>query len=132
MKRNAYPSVSHELGIPIYLDTNSPLDIPASMEGGFSMSDSVTTYSSNSKNTQLSAGVEFGISFLSFFPIRFGRAGKRIKGDESSQERVSERKYTYGSLLNKLRTKLIEKKIVNTSQRPGHLGACVDSEVLLL
>jgi hypothetical protein len=115
----AFPSLatmSHEFIIPIYLDTSALLDILASMEDGFSMSNNVTTYSSNSKNTQVSGNAEFGIPFLNFFPIRFGGSGKKAKDSESSEERISERKYTYGSLLNKLRTSLNERKLLTQIQ----------------
>ena len=46
--------MSHELAIPMYLDTTVLLDILASIEDGFSMSNNVTTVSSSSKSTELS------------------------------------------------------------------------------
>lgn len=51
-------NMSSKLAIPIYLDTNALPDILASIEDGFSISDNVTAYSSDSKNTQLSGGAE--------------------------------------------------------------------------
>lgn len=105
----ALTTMSHEFAIPMYLDTTALLDILASIEDGFSMSNNVTTVSSSTKNTELSgkAGLD-----IPFFPIHFGGMGKREKGSKSSEERTSERKYTYGSLLYKLRTGLKGKELL--------------------
>ncbi len=54
--------MSHELAIPMYLDTTVLLDILVPIEDGFSMSNNVTTVSSsNSKSTELSEKGEFRI-----------------------------------------------------------------------
>lgn len=99
-------TMSHEFAIPMYLDTTALLDILGSIEDGFSMSNNVTTVSSSSKNTELSGKGEFRIPLLS---LSLGGMGRKESGSGSSEERTSERKYTYGSLLYKLRKSLREK-----------------------
>ncbi len=80
--------MTREYAIPRYLDTAASLDILASIEDGFSMSNNVTTVSSDSKNTQLAGKAGFTIPFL---PIQFGAMGKKDKEHESSEERISEK-----------------------------------------
>lgn len=102
---------SHDLAIPVYLDTNALLDVLASIEGGFSMVEKVTTRSSQSQNTQLSGGTEFGIAnVLNLLKIDLSASGTRAKGQEAAQERESVRYHTYGSLLNRLRLQLMDQR----------------------
>jgi hypothetical protein len=89
------------------------VDILASMESGFSTSNSVTTCYSNSKNREeVSSYGEFGISSLSYFSILFRGSARKENDARSSEETKSERKYTYGSLLNKLKTNLVQEKLL--------------------
>jgi hypothetical protein len=101
--------MSHEFAIPMYLDTTALLDILASIEDGFSMSNNVTTVSSSSKNTELSGKAAFDITLL---PLRLFGMGRRESGSGLSEERTLERKYTYGSLLYKLRKSLRERNLL--------------------
>jgi hypothetical protein len=88
------------------------VDILASMESGFSTSNSVTTCYSNSKNREVSSYGESGISSLSYFSILFRGSARKENDTRSSEETKSERKYTYGSLLNKLKTNLVQEKLL--------------------
>lgn len=45
-------------------------------------------------------------------PLSLGGMGNSEKGSKSSEERTSERKYTYGSLLYKLRKSLRERNLL--------------------
>jgi hypothetical protein len=105
--------------IPIYLDTTALLDILASIEDGFFMSATVTTYSSDSKNTQLSGKAEFGVGFLNLFSMALHGSGTREKGSQASKENVTERKYTYGSLLYRLRKNLLQQKLLTEIRNQG-------------
>jgi hypothetical protein len=108
-----------DLAIPIYLDTNSLLDLLSSIEGGFSFVEKITTRSGDTKSTELSGGTEFGIAnVLNLLKIDIKGSATKTKGQESGEERQAERYHTYGSLLNRLRTNLTElkliKKIINS------------------
>lgn len=95
--------------IPIYLDTNTLLDLLASIDGGFSVVEKVSSRSSESKSTTIEGAGEFGISsVLSIFRLDLKGSAAQSKGDEGSEEHHTERYHTYGSLLNRLRSNLVE------------------------
>lgn len=100
-----------ELTIPIYLDTNTLLDMLATVEDGFKTVEKVTTKGASSTNAEGNAkvdgGTEFGIpNVLSLLKINLGVSASLKKGSEKSEERTSERYHTYGSLFNRLRSYL--------------------------
>lgn len=104
---------SSDLAIPVYLDTNMLLDLLASIEGGFSMVEKITTRSADSKTTELSGGTEFGIAnVLNLLKIDLKGAAARTKGQQTGEERQAERYHTYGSLLYRLRSNLGESGLV--------------------
>lgn len=89
--------------VPIYLDTNTLLDLLASIEDGFSVAQKVTTQSQGAESTELSGSGEFGIAaVLSLFRLDLKGAASKSKSKESAEEHQTERYHTYGSLLNKL------------------------------
>jgi len=105
------------LVIPIYLDTNALLDLLASLEGGFSVVEKVTTRSATSRSSEgairAEGGTEFGIpNVLNLLKINVGASvgGKREK--QSGEERETERYHTYGSLLYRLRASLDEQGLI--------------------
>jgi hypothetical protein len=96
-----------DLIIPIYIDTNALLDIVASIEGGFSIVDKITSHTANSKSSDQSAnisgGTEFGIpNFLSLIKVNLGGAFSWNQKNENAEEHTSERYHTYGSLFQRL------------------------------
>jgi len=104
---------SHDLAIPIYLDTNALLDLLASIEGGFSVVEKITTRSNVSKATEVSGGTEFGIAnVLSLLKIDLRGLSTKTTDRQSGEERQVERYHTYGSLLNRLRANLEEAGLV--------------------
>ncbi|HEX6253814.1 MAG TPA: hypothetical protein VFZ55_06305 [Nitrososphaera sp.] len=107
--------MSNEFAMPIYLDTTTLLDILGSIEDGFSMSNNVTTVSSSTKNRELSGKGGIDIPLLG---LRLGGTAKKEKGSEASEERTSDRKYTYGSLLNQLRKSLRDKNLLTQIKDP--------------
>lgn len=103
--------MSSNLVVPVYIDTNALLDLLASIEGGFSVVEKVTTQSSSATGSQKSisgeGGTEFGIpNVLSLLKIRLGGALSASKKQESTEQTESERYHTYGSLLYKLNSYL--------------------------
>ncbi|HHT9124420.1 MAG TPA: DUF6414 family protein [Candidatus Brocadiia bacterium] len=104
---------NRDLAIPLYLDTNTLLDLLASIEGGFSMVEKITTRSADSKTTELSGGTEFGIAnVFNILKINLKGSGTKTKDQQLGEEREVQRYHTYGSLLNRLRTNLMEAELV--------------------
>lgn len=102
--------MNERLVIPIYLDTNTMLDLLASMEEGFTLAEKITTTSSEKELSESSIGAGFGISqIISFFKLDFGAQHKTSDASDQSKRYETERYHTYGSLLNKLRETLIKK-----------------------
>lgn len=98
----------NDLIVPIYIDTNALLDIVASIEGGFSIVDKITSHTANSKATEqatnLSGGTEFGIpNVLSLIKVNLGGALSWRQNRENAEDRSTERYHTYGSLFQRLR-----------------------------
>lgn len=97
-----------DLIVPIYIDTNSLLDLLASIEGGFSVVEKVTTQSLTSRASSVEGtgevGTEFGIpNVLSLLKINLGLSKSKQSGSEDRQQREAEKYHTYGSLLFRLR-----------------------------
>lgn len=105
MKKVIVCCKKQDLFIPIYLDTNTLLDILASIEGGFSVAEKITSSSADSKSSQQSAGGEFGVAaVLSIFKVNLKGEANRAREQKTEEGRSTERFHTYGSLLNKLRS----------------------------
>ena len=49
--------------VPVYIDTNALLDVLASIEGGFSFVEKVTSHTSSSSEKDKSASAETGTEF---------------------------------------------------------------------
>lgn len=97
-----------DLIVPIYVDTNALLDLLASIEGGFSIVEKVTTHttaverSDGSVSTEI--GTEFGIpNVLNLLKIRLSGSLRSARQRETGEEVASDRYHTYGSLLYRLR-----------------------------
>ena len=106
-----------DLLIPIYVDTNSLLDILASIEGGFSIVEKVTTQSAATKGidreVSADAGTEFGIpNVLSLLKVNLGYGANWRKTTEDKQETETERYHTYGSLFYRLREYLENQSLI--------------------
>ncbi|MGC1120408.1 MAG: hypothetical protein WBA22_04875 [Candidatus Methanofastidiosia archaeon] len=100
-----------DLAIPIYLDTNTLLDLLASIDEGFSVAEKTTTRSFGSSTMELSGGTEFGIqNVLNLFKINL--RGSAARDQQSGKKREVIRYHTYGSLLNHLRISLTESKLI--------------------
>lgn len=111
--------MNDNLIVPVYVDTNALLDLLASVEGGFSLVEKVSSRSSMSSEKDKSAlvegGTEFGIpNVLSLLKINLGGSLSAKRGEESGEERETVRYHTYGSLLHRLRSYLEAQKMVKT------------------
>ncbi len=114
-----------QLIIPVYLDTNALLDLLASIEGGFSVVEKVTSQNTSAtsatKEASASVGTEFGIpNILNMLKLNIG-IGASGKKEESSEDRaVSEKEkyYTYGSLFYRLRRYLLENESLKCLGKP--------------
>jgi hypothetical protein len=109
--------MSRDLIIPIYVDTNALLDLLASIEGGFSVVEKVSTQETSARNTSLeantSAGTEFGIpNVLSLLKLNLGFTGHASRASEQRQEQETERYHTYGSLFYRLREYLEDQRLI--------------------
>lgn len=106
-----------DLIVPIYVDTNALLDLLASIEGGFSVVEKVTTRQiSNAvheKSTLGEAGAEFGVlNVLNLLKLKLGGSLSSKKQQEIGEQKESERYHTYGSLLYRLRAFLDYKGLI--------------------
>jgi len=109
--------MNKNLIVPIYIDTNALLDLLASIEGGFSLVEKVTSRTSvvseKDKSATAEAGTEFGVpNVLSLLKVKLGGSLSSKKGKESGEEIETERFHIYGSLLHRLREYLYEEKLV--------------------
>lgn len=109
--------MSNDLIIPIYLDTNALLDLLATIEGGFSVVERISSQTAHTREagleTDVDGGTEFGIpNVLNLLKlnVRFGANVKRSGEETLSKE--SERYHTYGSLFHRLRDYLVEQKLI--------------------
>jgi hypothetical protein len=121
-----------KLIIPVYVDTNSLLDLLASIEGGFSLVEKVTSRASISSEKDRSAlaetGTEFGIpNVLSLLKIKLGGSVSTKRGEESGEERETERFHTYGSLLHRLRSYLEAEKLVKKLGTKDNIWKSIES-----
>jgi len=102
--------------VPVYVDTNALLDLLASIEGGFSIVEKVTTRKITStgseKSTLGEAGAEFGVpNVLNLLKVKLGGSLSSRKQQETGEEKEAERYHTYGSLLYRLRAFLDENRL---------------------
>ncbi|MBM4241544.1 MAG: hypothetical protein FJ150_07800 [Euryarchaeota archaeon] len=100
------------LGIPIYLDTNTLLDLLASMEDGFSTASRTVTRDSQSKTTGISGEGSFGINVYSILKLGFKGAANKETSADTGKELEEERFHTYGSLMNRLIKNLYENDVI--------------------
>lgn len=99
--------MNNDLILPIYIDTNALLDLLASIEGGFSVVEKITTQKANNqgieRNVKAETGTEFGIpNVLSLLKLTLGYSADWKKSEEKGEQHESERYHTYGSLLFRL------------------------------
>lgn len=114
--------MSRDLIIPIYIDTNSLLDLLASIEGGFSIVEKVTTRNLHSKSSSMEgsieAGTEFGIpNVLNLLKLNVGLTGSRAGTTEAQNQVEAEKYHTYGSLFYRLREYLEDKGLIKRIQQ---------------
>jgi hypothetical protein len=110
-------SVNRDLIIPIYIDTNALLDLLASIEGGFSVVEKVTTQSADARGidrgVKAETGTEFGIpNVLSLLKLNLGYSADWKRAQEESQKMETERYHTYGSLFYRLREYLYGNSLI--------------------
>lgn len=114
--------VSYDLIIPIYLDTSALLDILASIEDGFTIVEKVSTRSSTAGTVESSVGTEFGIhNILSLLKISIGASRSKTKAEEGGEERQLDRYHTYGSLLYKLRSDLLQMGLLKSTDKSSEV-----------
>jgi hypothetical protein len=106
-----------DLIIPIYIDTNTLLDLLASIEGGFSFVEKVTSRrmenTVSDRSAKVEVGTEFGIpNVLNLLKMKIDGSAGRKKTEESSNQREVERYHTYGSLLYRLRGGLHDDQMI--------------------
>lgn len=109
--------MAENLLLPIYIDTNLLLDILASVEGGFTLVEKVTTRattaSDQNKTITAEAGTEFGIpNFLNLLKIKLGGSVTSHTTADNAEEIQAERYHTYGSLLHRLRNYLDDQGMI--------------------
>jgi len=106
-----------DLVVPVYIDTNALLDLLASIEGGFSTVEKVMTRritgTESEKSTIGDVAAEFGIpNVLNLLKIRLSGSLGSKKQHVAGEEKETERYYTYGSLLHRLRAFLDDYELI--------------------
>lgn len=109
--------MSVDLIIPIYVDTNSLLDLLASIEDGFSIVEKVTTQNTSNRGIErevkADTGTEFGIpNVLSLLKLTIGYGAKWGNSTEDRTENEAEKYHTYGSLFHRLREYLENQSLI--------------------
>lgn len=102
------------LGIPIYLDTNTLLDLLASMEDGFSTASTTITRENESKTSGSSKEGNFGINFYTILKLGLKGPTNEEIVDQNKKETTNARFHTYGSLMNRLIQNLHKKQTIKT------------------
>lgn len=110
-----------DLIVPIYVDTNALLDLLASIEGGFSIVEKVTTHTRTNNNLDKSVlaetSAEFGVlNVLNLLKVKLSGSLISKKQQEVGEEKETERYHTYGSLLHRLITILDEEELIKRPQ----------------
>ncbi len=100
------------LGIPIYLDTNTLLDLLASMENGFSKANKTTTKNIESNTSGTEKGGNFGINVSSIIQLGLKGTKNDQNNNEKGKEYEEERFHTYGSLMNRLIKNLNDENLI--------------------
>lgn len=124
--------MNSNLVVPVYVDTNALLDLLASIEGGFSLVEKVTTRtaatSGSDKSLSAETGTEFGVpNVLSLLKIKLGGSLRSTKQREAGEETEAERYHTYGSLLHRLRAYLKEQDLIRRPDEDADEWARVQS-----
>ena len=102
-----------DIVVPVYLDAEIMLDILATLDNGLSLSEKIKITSGELSEREGSVGISLS-KVLPFVDI--SASGGLSKSKALSSESQSERVQTPGSLLNKVRTKLIESQILEESK----------------
>lgn len=103
------------LVVPVYLDTNALLDLLASLEGGFTLVEKVTSERQTSSTNSQSVSAEFGVpNILSLLKVGLSGGAERARKTGSSESTEVERYHTYGSLLFRLRQALVDQGALAT------------------
>ena len=94
----------YDLAVPTYVDTNSLLDLLASLEGGFSLVERLSSQESLSADRKSEVGGEFGVAnVLNLLKLNLRGSKSTGSAESSAQNLETERYHTYGSLLYRLR-----------------------------
>lgn len=110
------PEDVEELIIAVYLDTNVLLDLLATVEDGFALVERVTTGQGAGSTSERSTSGEFGAPrVLSLFKLGFSGKLGRSTAATSNETTEAEVTHTYGSLLHRLRSYLVEEGLVRPS-----------------
>lgn len=106
-------SLSDNLVLTAYLDTNALLDLLATIEDGFTLVERVTSGSNSDATSERSVGAEFAApGVLNFFKLGLsGKLGRSTK-ESAGETKEAELTHTYGSLLHRLRRYLFEEDLV--------------------
>lgn len=117
-----------DLVVAVYLDTNVLLDLLATVEGGFTLVERVTSGQTGAEASERSGSTEFAApSIFNMFRLGFtGKLGKsRTRGTSESTE--TDRTHTYGSLLHRLRSYLMDEGLVTALDGGGTANVQVGS-----
>ena len=102
--------------VPIYVDTGALMDVLASIEGGFTSLETVTSKTETASESVQGAGFSLS-SALRFLKLELkGDRGSKDIG-RAAEERSGERYYSPGSLLNRLRRHLRDNDLLDQTPR---------------
>lgn len=113
-----------KLTLPIYLNQKYVFDLLAILEDGFSQVETIKTGQNNSNSEKDSLKGEVGVNNVFAF-LKFGFSADKVndKAQQSNSEVSKEKIHTPNSLFSKMRSNLLDQKIVVTSDflncKPG-------------
>jgi hypothetical protein len=113
IEKGSFGMESRDLALPVYLDSSIVFDLLAIFDDGISTKKSITTLSSNEKNSITAGNIGLPVNNLfGLFSISLGLNHEQKRNKLFTQNESSERLYTTTSLFYKLRQKLITKGLL--------------------
>lgn len=109
------PKTEVNLAVAVYLDNDVMLDLLASIDGGFSTVERVTSHSTDSSERTSGVSADLGVSGLLSNVVRLGFGGstKSTQTGTVGDNREGDRYYTAGSLLHKLRHRMSSEDLIH-------------------
>ena len=123
-------SVHNDLVIPVYLNSNTLVDLMATIEDGISFVETRTNSSDSSETHERGAKAGFNLNLLNLFQLGLGGQRNFENAEAAGQRSTSERLHTLGSMLNRLRKLLFADGTIKKIEDEGEWGNIQPSDFI--